>query len=234
MAITWEESATGFGQSDATPPAKATILAVDYHQFKQSPIPDPGTPDEPAGAGIPAASLAESDLRRVLDELPDGNRPGIKEVRSPEDLQRLWEWAKQNGTEIPGGYGEPGKGARYRLPDGTTIGQRSAAGSSGRPALDINLPGEGYTKVHINPRGGVPDIPATPGQPVTLPTAPRLPAPAVEPVRPAPPPVEGGLRGVGGAPITPAGPTFVPPPHSIDHPPVLGEDDPQAPWEYEA
>ena len=97
----------------------------------------------------------------MLDKLPVGNQPFVKEVRSAEDLQNLWKWAKQHGVEIPNGYGDASKGTRYQLPDGTTIGQRWSAESNGKPALDINLPDQGgYTKVHINPRGGVPEIPA--------------------------------------------------------------------------
>ena len=54
-----------------------------------------------------------------------------------------------------------------QLPDGTTIGQRPVAGSNNLPALDFTIPGQDYTKVHINPRGGVPDMPtpATPPDP---------------------------------------------------------------------
>jgi hypothetical protein len=47
-------------------------------------------------------------------------------------------------------------------------------------------------------------------------------------------PPEGGAEGggIGGGPA-PVGPTLVPPPHSIHHLPVAGEDDLNAPWEYE-
>ncbi|WP_373145966.1 hypothetical protein [Mycobacterium marinum] len=225
-------TAATFDNHPLTPPPPAptapTIHAVDHHNIKQAPA--PGTPDDPIGTPQPPGA---ADIRRILDGLPDGNKPSIKEVRSPEDLQRLWEWAKQNGTEMPDGYQDSGKGTRYRLPDGTTIGQRPIAGSSGRPALDITLPGEGYTKVHVNPRGGVPEIPAIPGQPAPAPAAPRVPPPPViKPVPAEPPPIEGAPRGIGGAPM-PIGPTLVPPPHSIDHLPVLGEDDLAAPWEFE-
>jgi hypothetical protein len=203
--------------------------AAGYHDLKQAPIPDPGTPDDPAGSG----ATGGADLRRVLDQLPDGDKPHIKEVRTPQDLQNLWDWAKHNGTEMPDAYRDASKGSMVELPDGTTIGQRPVAGSNGQPVLDVNVPGEGYTKVHINPRGGVPDIPAV-GEPAAAPAAPRVPpAPIVEPLPPeSPPPPEGGLRGIGGAPITPMGPQFVPAPHSIHHPfPILGEDAPGTPAE---
>jgi hypothetical protein len=117
------------------------------------------------------------------------------------------------------------------LPDGTIVGRREAADSTKLPALDINVPGEGYTKVHINPRGGVPEIPA-PVRPAPV----ELPKPVEGPIRGSAP-VEGspleGLPKIGempilGGPGTPIGPTFVHPPHSLRHPPILGD-----PWEDE-
>jgi hypothetical protein len=69
-----------------------------------------------------------------------------------------------------------------------------------------------------------------------------LPAPPPAPKPPLPepveaPPLEGAPR-VGGIPIAgapggPVGPTLVPPPHSINHLPVAGIDDLNAPWEHE-
>lgn len=63
------------------------------------------------------------------------------------------------------------------------------------------------------------------------------PAPVVEPPSASDPaegglPVEGEGGGIGAAP-SPLGPTLVPLPHSIHHLPVLGQDDPSAPWEDE-
>lgn len=104
------------------------------------------------------------------------------EVRSPEDLANLWRWAQQNGVEIPNGYGDPSKGIRYRLPDGTIIWQRWSAESTSKPVLDFDIPSQGgYTKVHINPRGDVPDIPAPlrPGPPEPPPVSPPVETPAV-------------------------------------------------------
>lgn len=129
-------------------PKNNHIQAVD-HTWAQDP--PPGLTDGPNGG----------DIRRAPDKLPTGNQPYIREVRSEEDLQNLWNWARQHGVEIPNGYGDSSKGIRYELPDGTIIGQRRAAGSNGKPALDIDIPDQGgYTKVHINPRGGVPELPA--------------------------------------------------------------------------
>jgi hypothetical protein len=180
------------------------IQLVDNHTWKQDPTPPP--PPRPG----PATGPSTNDIRRVLDKLPQGDQPWIREVRSPEDLQNLWNWMTQNGVDNPTRYGDPGKGEWKDLPDGTGIGQRYVARSTQQPALDIRLPGkDGSVKVHINPdRGGVPDIP-----PLTRPALPEatLPRPAVEPPSVARPPVEpvpgragpetpmaGGGRGRGG------------------------------------
>jgi hypothetical protein len=170
-------------------PKKPTIQAVDHQYWKQDPPPPPG----PGPTNGPSGD----DIRRVLDKLPVGEQPFIREVRSPEDLQNLWKWAMQHGVEIPNGYGDPNKGIRYQLPDGTTVGQRGAAESTGQPVLDINIPDkDGYTKIHINPRGGTPDIPA----PVEPPSVVRPPVepPPVEPPAPRPAPGMGGGGTIGG------------------------------------
>lgn len=139
--------------ADAPTPAPPTVQALDTPTNTEDPEEPP--PPEPSGP-------TRADIRRVLDKLPIGNRnPKVREVRSPEDLQNLWEWATQDGTEIPNGYGDPSKGTMYRLPDGTIVGQRSVASSNGEPTLDFNVPGSGFTKVHVNPStGGVPDLSA--------------------------------------------------------------------------
>ncbi len=213
-------------------PSDGHIHAVDrvWKQDGGNGEPNPGPTGGPSG----------NDIRRVLDKLPVGNQPFVKEVRSAEDLQNLWKWAKQHGVEIPNGYGDASKGTRYQLPDGTTIGQRWSAESNGKPALDINLPDQGgYTKVHINPRGGVPEIPAPAstrpagpsavGEPAVTPETPiRVPVEAPPPVKPAPgaPGGGGALPGFGGLPPnSPAtGPHPIHIPHTLDHKwPLLGE-----------
>ncbi|WP_231996800.1 hypothetical protein [Mycobacterium scrofulaceum] len=219
--------------STASPPARnGHIYAVDrvYKQDGGNGEPNPGSADDPSG----------DDIRRVLDKLPVGNQPFVREVRSAEDLQSLWNWAKQHGVEIPNGYGDASKGTRYRLPDGTTIGRRWTAESNGKAALDIDIRDQGgYTKVHINPRGGVPEIPAPAaprpagpsavGEPAVTPQTPvRAPVEAPPPVKPAPgfPEGAGALPGFGGLPPnSPAtGPHPIHIPHTLDHKwPLLGE-----------
>lgn len=219
--------------SIAPPPARnGHISAVDrvWKQDGGSGEPHPGPAGAPSG----------DDIRGVLDKLPVGNQPFVREVRSAEDLQNLWKWAKQHGVEIPNGYGDASKGTRYRLPDGTTIGQRRAAESNGKPALDIDIRDQGgYTKVHVNPRGGVPEIPAPApprpagpsavGEPAVTPQTPvRAPVEAPPPVKPAPSAPEGGgaMPGFGGLPPnSPAtGPHPIHIPHTLDHKwPLLGE-----------
>jgi hypothetical protein len=93
--------------------------------------------------------------------LPEGNRPEIREIRTAQDLQNLWRFMRQDAVEIPSAYGDSAKGIWVATPDGTQVGQRFAAESTKQAALDIKIPGErGYLKVHINPRGGVPEIPS--------------------------------------------------------------------------
>ncbi|GAA4289824.1 hypothetical protein [Mycobacterium paraffinicum] len=215
------------------PPARnGHISAVDrvWKQDGGNGEPNPG----------PTGAASGDDIRGVLDKLPVGDRPDVREVRSAQDLENLWKWAKEHGVEMPNGYGDPSKGIRYRLPDGTTIGQRWVAESNGKPVLDIKIPDQGgYTKIHINPRGGVPEIPAPAGprpagssaggEPViTSQTPVRAPVEAPPPVKPAPGAPEGGgaMPGFGGLPPnSPAtGPHPIHIPHTLDHKwPLLGE-----------
>lgn len=129
------------------------------------------------------------------------------------------------------------------MPDGTRIGMRESAGSTKLSALDVKYPpGEGWEKVHINPRaGGIPEIPAAPrpadgagpGRGVS-PGA--VPPAVVEPqAEPKAPPVRGGPLGglpVGG--VVPDGsvPRLVDPPGpDAGGPdlPVIGDGEPDGP-----
>jgi hypothetical protein len=214
------------------------VQLVDFVTPKESPIPEPGVPDDPGGAG---RGPSAADIRAVLEKLPQGDRPWIREVRTPEDLQRLWKWMEQNGIENPSRYGDPSKGVWMDLPDGSGVGQRSSAGSTKAPALDINLNGNDHWKVHINPKtGGVPEIPAAPrpaigAEPGRVAAPGAVPPTVVEPPpEPKAPPVRGGPPGglpLGGGPLPDGSmPHLVEPPgaNSPDLP-VLGDGIPDEP-----
>ena len=197
------------------------VQAVD-RTWKKDRAPTP-QPDPNPG---PSAD----DIRRVLDNLPQGSNPQIREIRSQQNLDNLWNWLKQNGIERPGGYGTV-PGEMRDLPNGTIVGRRDAANSTDQPALDVRVPGEnGYFKVHINPeRGGVPEISApTRLAPSGVPPA-RVPVEwppvARPPVEPIPRPVDPGPSGggsIGGGPLP--GLHLIHPPHTRHGQLIIGED----------
>lgn len=217
------------------------VQAVDYHRFKESPDPAPPGPNA-------------ADIRKVLEQLPKGSTDDIREVRSPEDLQNLKKWMTQDGADGLNRYGDPAKGAWKDLPDGSKVGERSAANSTGKSALDIDLQspdGTEHWKVHINPQtGGEPNIPAP--KPVPVEPEPEAPKPApaqavpVEPsgpkpvkpapgAQPAPPAAKGPIGGWEGPSAEPFGPQPIHPRGSIHHGiPILGEDNPaESPRDFE-
>jgi hypothetical protein len=181
--------------------------AVDSHTFKKGPDKPPPAPKGPKA----------DDMRKVIQKLPEGSDYDIREVRTPEDLRNLKKWMTEHGTDMPSRYREPGKGDWTRLPDGSEVGERYSAKSTGQSVLEIDLKApDGTTehwKIHINPRtGGVPEIPALEAAPGKA-----------GPVESAP--VE-GFEGGGPAGI-PTDPHFVHPPGTIHHgAPILGVDDP--------
>jgi hypothetical protein len=195
-------------------PRNGTIQLVDW---KQAPTPTP----TPGHTG--------QDVREAIKDLPKGTRATFGEVRSEDDLRRLWNWATEGAAERtpPSTY----KGTEKVLRDGTIIGLRS--GDDGL-TLDFNPPNGPYVKVHINAAtGGVPNIAsAEPSAPEGAEPVPRAPveSPPVEraPVEaPAPrmaPAVPEPFVPMG--PVDPnAFPHFVQPPHSHHGPPILGKDD---------
>ena len=127
--------------------------------------------------------------------------------------------------EIPNAYRDPAKGSAVTLPDGTRVGHRFAAKSTGEPALNINIPGEqGELKVHINPRGGVPEIPSTVRPPIA--EAPLIPPKPIET-----PHARGG-GSLGGFGVLPDNtlPQLVHPPEAGDPDlPVIGDGIPDHP-----
>ena len=195
-----------------TPPSNGQIRAVDNHTFKRSPGQPPPTPPTAPSAG---------DIRKVLEKLPEGTSDDIRLVRTPQDLQNLKHWMTEHGVDGYNRYGDPAKGSWTDLPDGSKVGERLTAKSTGQNSLDISLKGPDGTeswKVHINPQeGGVPGLPAA--EPVPAEAS----APRPAPVESAP--IE-GFEG-GGPSGIPLGPHFVHAPGTIDHGiPIIGEDDP--------
>jgi hypothetical protein len=188
---------------------ESPIQLVDNRTFKDGPpIPVPGTPDDQVGkTGGPSAA----EIRSVIVSLPEGNRPEIREIRTPQGLENLWRWMRQDGVEIPNAYSDPEKGIRVALPDGTRVGQRFTAESTNKAVLDIKIPGERTNlKVHINPRGGDPEIPSVVRPPIVE-APPTLPMPFETPQ------TRGGGQ-IGG--IMPDGAL----PHLV-HPPEVGDPD---------
>lgn len=191
--------------------SESPIQLVDNRIVKEGPpTPVPGTPDDPGGK---TNGPSGAEIRSVIMQLPRGDRPWIREVRTPQDLQNLWRWIRQDGAEIRSGYGgDPAKGIRFELPDGTQVGQRFAAESTAKPVLDVKILGEERDlKVHINPTtGGVPVIPSGATAPIV--EAPPKPTVAIEAPQ---------MRGSGpvGA-IMPDGTL----PHLV-HPPQAGDPD---------
>jgi hypothetical protein len=189
------------------PSTNGQVHAVDNHSFKKGPDKPPPAPKGPKA----------DDMRKVIQKLPEGSDYDIREVRTPEDLRNLKKWMTEHGTDMPSRYREPGKGDWTRLPDGSEVGERYSAKSTGQSVLEIDLKApDGTTehwKIHINPRtGGVPEIPALEAAPGKA-----------GPVESAP--VE-GFEGGGPAGI-PTDPHFVHPPGTIHHgAPILGVDDP--------
>jgi hypothetical protein len=91
------ENLTFFERPAAVDDKHDAAQPVDQH-WKQEPTPTP----KPGSANGPSAD----DIRRVLENLPEGSDPQIKEVRSPEELERLWEWMTRNGVDNPNLYGD--------------------------------------------------------------------------------------------------------------------------------
>jgi hypothetical protein len=190
---------------------ESPVQLVDNRTFKEGPpIPVPGTPDDPAGR---TRGPSGAEIRSVIMKLPEGKKPWIREIRAPQDLENLWRWMRQDGVELPNPFRNPTDGSAVSLPDGTWIGKRFEAKSTGDPALNVKIPGErGHLKVHINPRGGVPEIPSTMRPPI-MEAPPTLPKPVETPQ------VRGGglIGGVGALPDNTL-------PHLV-HPPQVGDPD---------
>ncbi|MDI3315310.1 MAG: hypothetical protein QJR12_13890 [Mycobacterium sp.] len=203
-----KQATSGWGTLTFEEPNTADTSAGDNHHTQAQPV-DHHWKQDPAPKPPPGPS--GDDIRRVLDKLPVGDSPEVREVRSQQDLDNLWNWMTQNGVDNPNRYGDPAKGEWKDLPDGSGVGRRGAARSTNQPVLDVRLPGkDGYVKVHVNPRGGVPDIPASagPGSASVISAPPNLPPVLAHPPVTAVPPTEANH------------PPVAVPPSVLDHPPL--------------
>lgn len=190
---------------------------------------------EPEGAPAPAppAKDHEPEVQAAGYGIKQDVPPPTPAVPAGPNAADMKRWMTQSGVEGQNRYGDPGRGTWKVLPDGSEVGERYAAKSTGTNSLDIDLKsanGAEHWKVHINPKtGGVPEIPAPKAPPIE-PQAPKA-APA-EPNSPRAPVTERapeiGVRGWGGPSAEPFGPQPVHPPGSIHHHfPILGVDDPE-------
>lgn len=95
--------------------------------------------DDGDGGGADPTSAEE-----LLDELPDGRSPGVKEVPNEEALNELFDDLTRGGERVDSSY----PGTQVRLPDGTLVGLRPNS-KSGGATIDVKLPGGGTIKVHL-------------------------------------------------------------------------------------
>ena len=130
------------------------------------------------------AEVPELSGVAVVDALPNGRNPPIKEVPNGT-LPGLYGTLTENGTPVPSGT-YPGQVSV--LPDGTRISYRLASGSGGG-AIDIKYPDGTTAKIHESmPPPKPPPLPAPAPAPVPAP------APAPAPVPPIAVPESPGIR----------------------------------------
>jgi hypothetical protein len=183
------------------------VLAAGWQPWKQGPndSADPPPPSPPRVRGLP----------------PDGLRPPVSGTLTPGPASRPSEQrvGGQSLWDEKGGEWRYFPGDKYHNPHWDYNPHNIPKGAEWQNIPIDNLP---PLKGDPAPVEAPPSRPAVP-----------MPPPAEAPPAPRPlPPVEGGGGPmVGGGPHI--GPELVPPPHSIHHLPVLGEDDTNAPWEYE-
>lgn len=198
-ATAGDVSSLTFNEKPITHNGSGKIQLVDW---KQTPAPAP----KPSPTG--------QDARNAIKNLPRGTKDNFFQIRSEQDLRKLWAWLSEGATERAN---DRYSGTEKVLKDGTIIGIRESKKHG--PTIEIHPPNEDYQKVHVNAeRGGVPEIPVRAAGPPEG-------AEAVEPVAPRPAQVAPEPS----APMGPAGsnpfPHFIESPHFHRGPPVVGRDD---------
>ncbi len=198
----------GTEAGDGTTQHEPQVLAAGWQPWKQGPTDG-------------ADSAPPSPAPRVRGLPPDGVRPPVLGTLTPGPASRPSEQrvGAQSLWDDKGGEWRYFPGDRYHNPHWDYNPHNIPKGAEWQNIPINNLP---PVKGDPVPAEAPPPRPAVP-----------VPPPAEAPPAPKPlPPVEGGTGPmIGGGPQI--GPQLMPPPHSIHHLPVLGEDDTNAPWEYE-
>jgi hypothetical protein len=92
-------------------------------------------------------TASATTVRNAVSGLNAGKNVGVWTVRSPQEVQQLFDEMTQGGASATW-KGYPGQ--VVELPDGTQIGLRGMSRSGG-PTIDIRIPGEDPWKIHIGP-----------------------------------------------------------------------------------
>ena len=158
---------------------------------QQQPQPNPNagaTPDQGVQnlggdfKDTPAQALSvhnAQDVHNIVDPLPPGRNPGVKELPTAAEIWGLYGTLTQNATPLPTGTYGQGAGQWAQLPDGTKIGIRPDS-KSGGPTVEIWYPDGEEVDVHQPlPKKPAPQPapePAPQPQPNTVPAT-QTPAP---------------------------------------------------------
>jgi uncharacterized protein RhaS with RHS repeats len=90
---------------------------------------------------------AASEIEATFGQLARGNRPDVRVVASPVELQNLFRTWSRGATAIKG---STYPGSSMKLPDGTIVQIRDFSRSGG-PTIDVRLPSGEPIKVHVKP-----------------------------------------------------------------------------------
>lgn len=123
--------------------AVAGIHAVDNHTFKRDPPPHDPNANSPWENRPPPKNL--DDVRDALRQLERGRNAPHRELPTPEEIQKFYDWLTKNSVGNLPPFGFP----RRQLEDGTVIEMRPNS-SSGGPVIEVKPPGAKQgTKVHL-------------------------------------------------------------------------------------
>ncbi|WP_156752924.1 hypothetical protein [Mycobacterium sp. 1245801.1] len=211
------------GSAPQTAPRKPEIHSVDNHTFKQDPAPpaDPGA--DPPWKDLPPPQNWD-DVRKILQQLPPGKNDPHRELDTPEEIRKFFEWLSKGAVgDLPNSGGFP----RMKLPDGTEVKLRPDS-TSGGPTIEAVPPGKTKgPKVHLPLAPVVDDPPVLPDidqHPIPEPQPPlsgHPPPPTLPPTQiPHPADLPPWLQ-------DPSPPGFTVSP--VQQPPAFGWDQPDAP-----